>query len=768
LSATLTPAVSGKTISFTLNGNSAGSAVTNGSGVATVSVSPLCGTSYNAGSYPTGVAASLTGDGSYSASNGTASLTVGKANATVVVTPYSVTYDGNPHTATVTSITGVCGETGATVGTADVSGTTHTNAGTYSSDTWSFTGTTNYNNIAATTITDTISKANATVVVDPYSVTYDGNAHTATVVSITGANGETGATVGTVDVSNTSHTNAGTYAADYWFFTGTANYNDIGNTTITDQIDKANASFTVTPYDVTYDGQSHTASVSTITGVNGETGATVGTVDVSGTTHTNAGTYTGDPWSFTATANYNDSNGTVDDNIDKANASFTVTPYNVTYDGAAHTATVSTITGVNGETGATVGTVDVSGTTHTNAGPYNGDAWSFTGTANYNDSNGTVDDNIDKADAAVVVAAYTCPTTTYTGLPHTATVVSITGVNGETGATVGAVDVSNTTHTNAGTYAADYWFFIGTANYNNIGNTTITDCIAKANAAVVVAAYTCPTTTYTGLPYTATVVSITGVNGETGATVGAVDVSNTTHTNAGTYAADYWFFTGTANYSDIGNTTITDCIAKANATIVVTPYNVAYDNQPHTATITSITGVNGETGATVGTVDVSHTTHTLPGVYSTDYWFFTGTANYNNISNTTITDTIGYGTCSGPNPGGVILPPINSDGTSVYPRRGGSTIPVKFTVCDANGNPISDPNAVFAGTGGQITLLGAVRGTVTIVNESGANDIPDAYFRYSDGKWIFNMATSNLDPGTTYTFRINLKVGSITFRIGIK
>ena len=80
-----------------------------------------------------------------------------------------MTYDGQPHTATVTSITGVNGETGATVGTVDVSNTTHTNAGTYSTDTWSFTGTANYNNIAATTITDTINKANATVVVTPYT-----------------------------------------------------------------------------------------------------------------------------------------------------------------------------------------------------------------------------------------------------------------------------------------------------------------------------------------------------------------------------------------------------------------------------------------------------------------------------------------------------------------------------------------------------------------------------------------------------------------------
>src|SRR6185369_9772865 len=201
----------------------------------------------------------------------------------------------------------------------------------------------------------------------------------------------------------------------------------------------------------------------------------------------------------------------------------------------------------------------------------------------------------------------------------------------------GTVDVSNTTHTAAGTYAADYWFFTGTANYNNIGHTTITDQIDKANAVVVVTPYS---VTYDGLPHTAAVTSITGVNGETGATVGTVDVSNTTHTAAGTYAADYWFFTGTANYNNIGHTTITDQIDKANAVVVVTPYSVTYDGLPHTAAVTSITGVNGETGATVGTVDVSNTTHTAAGTYAADFWFFTGTANYNNIGHTTITDQI--------------------------------------------------------------------------------------------------------------------------------
>ena len=80
-----------------------------------------------------------------------------------MVTPYTVTYDGLPHSATVTSITGVLGQTGGTVGTVNVSNTTHTNAGTYASDTWSFTGTANYNNITATTISDVINARSATV-----------------------------------------------------------------------------------------------------------------------------------------------------------------------------------------------------------------------------------------------------------------------------------------------------------------------------------------------------------------------------------------------------------------------------------------------------------------------------------------------------------------------------------------------------------------------------------------------------------------------------
>ena len=62
-----------------------------------------------------------------------------------------------------------------------------------------------------------------------------------------------------------------------------------------------------------------------------------------------------------------------------------VTAYNVTYNGMPHTATY-TITGVGSDTGAAGSSINVTDTTHTNAGTYNGDSWSFTGGTNYNNS----------------------------------------------------------------------------------------------------------------------------------------------------------------------------------------------------------------------------------------------------------------------------------------------------------------------------------------------------------------------------------------------
>jgi hypothetical protein len=88
LSATLTAGntgLSGKTVTFTLNGNNVGSGTTDGSGIATVLNASLTG--INPGTYPTGVAATFAGDSTNPASSGTAALTVSVADQTITFAP---------------------------------------------------------------------------------------------------------------------------------------------------------------------------------------------------------------------------------------------------------------------------------------------------------------------------------------------------------------------------------------------------------------------------------------------------------------------------------------------------------------------------------------------------------------------------------------------------------------------------------------------------------------------------------------------------------
>jgi hypothetical protein len=702
----------------------------------------LSGTTHtSAGDYPADPWTFTDVTGNYNNANATVHDHIDRADPVVSVTPYSLPYSGAAHTATGTA-KGVLNET--LVGL-DLSGTTHTNAGDYSIDPWTFTDVTgNYNN-ASGTVHDHIDKANAVVSVTPYSLTYSGAAHTASGT----AKGVLNESLGGLDLSGTTHTNAGDYPADPWTFTDvTGNYNNATGT-VHDHIDKANAVISVTPYSVTYSGVAHTAT-GTAKGVLNEN---LGGLDLSGTSHTDAGDYVSDAWTFTdPNGNYNNANGTVHDHIDKANAVVSVTPYSVTYSGAAHTAT-GTAKGVLNEI---LAGLDLSGTTQTNAGDYPADPWTFTdATGNYNNATGTVHDHIDKANAVISVTPYTA---TYSGAAHTATATA-KGVLNEN---LGGLDLSATTHTDAGDYPSDAWTFIDvTGNYNSTGG-TVHDHINKANATINVTPYN---VVYDGNPHTATGTA-KGVLNESLAGLG---LSGTTHINAGDYPSDAWTFTDvTGNYNSTGGT-VHDHINKANATIDVTPYNVVYDGNPHTATGTA-TGVKGES---LSGLNLTGTTHSNPGDYTFDPWSFTDVSgNYNGASGT-VHDQIRFGVCSSAfGIGNAILPPINSDGSSVYPRKGGSTIPVKFRVCGAAGTPIASANLVFAPTGATLTMLSAVRGTIDNVNESGIIDVPDVAFRWdsSGQQWIFNMGTSNLTAGQTYQFRVNLAYGpqSIPFVVGVK
>jgi hypothetical protein len=169
LSATLTSGglgVSGKMVSFSLNGNSAGSASTNSSGIATLANVSLAG--INAGTYSGGVSASFAGDSTYAASSGSNTLTIAKATQTISFgTLAAKTYGDPAFTVSATASSGLV-VTFTAGANCSVSGTTVTITGAGSCTvTASQAGDSNY--LAATSVPQTfsIAKANQTITFNP-------------------------------------------------------------------------------------------------------------------------------------------------------------------------------------------------------------------------------------------------------------------------------------------------------------------------------------------------------------------------------------------------------------------------------------------------------------------------------------------------------------------------------------------------------------------------------------------------------------------------
>ncbi len=308
------------------------------SGAVTWSYAGVAPTAYGPSATPPTAAGSYTGtatvaaDSNNTQSSGSAGFTINKANPTIVVTPYSVTYDGAAHTATGTA-KGVSGENLAGM---DVSGTTHTAAGSYATDPWSFTDATGNYNSASGTVADAISQATPVVTVTVGSYTYTGaaqgpsSAPTLPVSSGAVTWSYAGVAPTAYGPSATPPTAAGSYTGTATVAADSNNTQSSGSAGFT--INKANPTIVVTPYSVTYDGAAHTAT-GTAKGVSGEN---LAGMDVSGTTHTAAGSYATDPWSFTdATGNYNSASGTVADAISQATPVVTVTVGSYTYTGAA-------------------------------------------------------------------------------------------------------------------------------------------------------------------------------------------------------------------------------------------------------------------------------------------------------------------------------------------------------------------------------------------------------------------------------------------------
>lgn len=447
----------------------------------------------------------------------------------------------------------------------------------------------------------TVNKANqaALSLTTPASIVY-GNTGTATATGGTGngavtfsAGASTGcaidATSGVITVTNASGTCliSAEKAGDDNLLPVTA-----GPNTVT--LQKADAVVTVTGVTVTYNGEEH--------GANG-TAKGANDVDLSaqldlGAKFINVPGGTAN-WTFNGGDNYITENGSVQIVINQATATIVVTPYDVTYDTAAHTAT-GTAKGVLNEDLSAL--LDLSGTTHTNAGTYN-DTWTFAGNLNYKTASGSVTDRIARATPTIVI---TWADSVYDTNPHPASAV-VHGVGGEVnltpaatlvyyaGSSVGGTPLSGAP-VNAGTYTVETKF-AGNDNYKD-ATAAKTITIDKATPTITV---TWANSTYNTNPNLASAV-VNGVGGEMNLTPAATLVyypgltaSGTplagAPVNAGTYTVRA-SFEGNTNYKDaFADKTIT--IHKADQAITFGLLaNKTFGDPPFSVTATG--GASGE------------------------------------------------------------------------------------------------------------------------------------------------------------------------------
>ena len=277
-----------------------------------------------------------------------ATLTVNQATATITVTPYSVTYDSTAHTAAATA-TGVFNEDLSADLT--LAGTTHTSAGTYNGDAWSFHDPNGNYADASGTVNDAIAQRDLYVTANANSKTYGQTASdSGTITGVQASDGITASFSSTGDPAS-APVGSGSYTITAMLSdpnSKLANY-IVHETDATLTVNQATATITVTPYSVTYDSTAHTAAA-TATGVFNEDLSA--DLTLAGTTHTSAGTYNGDAWSFhDPNGNYADASGTVNDAIAQRDLYVTANANSKTYGQTASDS--GTITGVQASDGIT-------------------------------------------------------------------------------------------------------------------------------------------------------------------------------------------------------------------------------------------------------------------------------------------------------------------------------------------------------------------------------------------------------------------------------
>jgi hypothetical protein len=500
---------------------------------------------------------------------------------------------------------------------------------------------------------------------------------------------------------------------------------------------------------------------------------------VSYSDNTNAGTATASA-SFAGDANHTGSSGSTTFTIQKAASTTVVScPASVTYNGSAQTPCTASVTGAGGLSS----TPSPAYSGNTNAGTAAA-SYTFAGDANHTGSSDSKNFSINRRN---VTASISAADKTYDGtvaatinscsleaqsLDHGVVSPDAVGCStsnsqfGSANAANGKTVTANVALT--GTAAGNYQLTSPTAATTaNIGKRDVTASITAASK------------TYDGNDAaTISTCSLDAQSGNTGvisSDSGSVGCSgsnghfnNKNAANGKPVTGDV-ALTGTA----AGNYHLTSATAATTANITKAPLTVTADNKtmlvngtvpPLTTTISGFVG--GETLATsdvTGSASCSTANGTVAGTFPVNCTAGTLSSNNYSFSFSPGTLTVSYAaSCQGAPIGNPILQPVNNDGSSAFKQ--GSTVPLKFRACDANGASIGPttavPNIVTS------FVLASTTSGAPGVNETVDSTTPDTAFRWSptDQLWIFNLSTKNLSSNKTYYYKVIL-VGGAGFNI---
>ncbi|WP_090143255.1 YDG domain-containing protein, partial [Limnohabitans sp. DM1] len=430
--------VSATTTNLTYNASTQNQLAETNSGFITGDVITVTGqaSGKDAGTYASSLTLSGADLGNYSVTVNNANLVIGKAALTATGNSATVTYNGADQSVSGLTVSGLLGsDTLASLSTVSAAGATGKNAGTYSNVVSAGTET----NYTVTTVNGTlqIDKAALTATGNSGSVTYNGTEQSVTGFTVSGLQGsDTAASLSSVSATGASGKNAGSY-------TNTVTAGTEANYTVTTangtlQIGKASLTATGNSAALTYNGADQSVSGFTVSGLLGsDTVANLSSITASGATGKNAGNYTNTVTAGTE-ANYTvtTANGTLQ--IGKAALTATGNSAALTYNGADHSVSGFTVSGLQGsDTVASLSSVMALGATGKNAGSYTNTVTAGTET-NYTvtTANGTL--QIGRADLVLSGERVYDAGTTFAGQYLTAT-----GVGGETFAVSGSGSAGN-------------------------------------------------------------------------------------------------------------------------------------------------------------------------------------------------------------------------------------------------------------------------------------------------------------------------------------